>query len=219
MRHMFRVLLLAGLALLLTPALYAENDVMGKIEFDGRSHVERTSGVWVDGQYVGYLKELKGSKEVLLLPGEHTISVRQGGYQDFTERVQVQPGKTTVLHVSMAKAATLPLPREMATVIFDMEPSRAAVFMDSMFIGHVGELKGPGRGLLVPAGMHQFQVALPGYQTYETTIDVPVSGTIKLKTELAVAQSTPLSGPLLEENLNAAKPPSATPGAIAAPER
>jgi hypothetical protein len=28
---------------------------------------KRLSGVWVDGEYVGYLKELKGSKKVLLV--------------------------------------------------------------------------------------------------------------------------------------------------------
>jgi hypothetical protein len=51
----------------LLPALmYAGNDVMGEIQFEGKSHVEKTSGVWVDGAYVGYLKELKGSKKVLL---------------------------------------------------------------------------------------------------------------------------------------------------------
>src|SRR6266852_9735056 len=33
-----------------------ENDVMGEIQLEGISHVEETSGVWVDGQYVGYLK-------------------------------------------------------------------------------------------------------------------------------------------------------------------
>jgi hypothetical protein len=69
-------------AVVFTPAVYAGNDVMGEIEFDGKSKVEKTSGVWVDGQYVGYLKELKGSKKVLLLPGQHVITVRQGGYQD-----------------------------------------------------------------------------------------------------------------------------------------
>jgi hypothetical protein len=30
---------------------------MGEIQFEGKSHVEQTSGVWVDGEYVGYLKE------------------------------------------------------------------------------------------------------------------------------------------------------------------
>jgi hypothetical protein len=78
-------------ALFLSAPMYAENDVMGEIQFEGKSHVEKTSGVWVDGAYVGYLKELKGSKKVLLLPGEHLITVRQDGYQDFTERVVLQP--------------------------------------------------------------------------------------------------------------------------------
>ena len=62
-----------------TSTVSAGNRVMGEIQFEGRSKIERTSGVWVDGEYVGYLKELKGSKKVLLLPGEHVITVRQNG--------------------------------------------------------------------------------------------------------------------------------------------
>ena len=102
------ILLLVS-ALLLSPAMYAENDVMGEIQFEGKSHVEKTSGVWVDGEYVGYLKELKGSKKVLLLPGEHVITVRQDGYQDFTQRVVVQPGQKEVVRVAMERALTGPL--------------------------------------------------------------------------------------------------------------
>ena len=64
------------------PAIYAGNDVMGELQFEGKSKVEKTSGVWIDGEYVGYLKELKGSKKVLLLPGEHVITVRQDGFQE-----------------------------------------------------------------------------------------------------------------------------------------
>jgi hypothetical protein len=48
---------------------YAGNDVLGEIELLAASKVEKTSGVWIDGQYMGYLKELKGSKKILLLPG------------------------------------------------------------------------------------------------------------------------------------------------------
>ena len=78
--------------LLSTCAMYAENEVLGEIQFEGKSRVEKTSGVCVDGEYVGYLGELKGSKKVLLLPGEHVVTVRQDGYQDFTKRVVLQPG-------------------------------------------------------------------------------------------------------------------------------
>ena len=83
--------------------VYGTNDVMGEIQFEGKSHVEETSGVWVDGEYVGYLKELKGSKKVLLLSGEHLITVRQDGYQDFTQRISVQPGQTEVVRVDMQR--------------------------------------------------------------------------------------------------------------------
>ncbi len=37
------VLLLVSALLLLAP-MYAENDVMGEIQFEGKSHVEKTSG-------------------------------------------------------------------------------------------------------------------------------------------------------------------------------
>src|ERR1700693_4782547 len=92
------------LVLALVSSIYAENTVMGEIQFEGKSHVEKTSGVWVDGQYVGYLKELRGSKKVLLLPGEHVITVRQDGYQDFTERVVLQPGEKQVVRVAMERS-------------------------------------------------------------------------------------------------------------------
>ena len=52
------------------------NEVLGEIELVGATKVEKTSGVWVDGQYLGYLKELKGSKKILLLPGPHEIVAR-----------------------------------------------------------------------------------------------------------------------------------------------
>ena len=76
--------LLLGCLAFWPPALRAGNEVLGEIQLVGPTKVEKSSGVWVDGQYLGYLKELKGSKKVLLLPGEHEVSVRQAGYRDFT---------------------------------------------------------------------------------------------------------------------------------------
>lgn len=86
------------------------SDVLGEVQFEGKTSVEKTSGVWVDDQYVGYLKELTGSKKVLLLPGEHRISVRQNGYQDSTQEIVVQPGQTQIVHVTMNKAPTGAMP-------------------------------------------------------------------------------------------------------------
>lgn len=189
--------LLLVCALLLPAPMHAANDVMGEIQFEGRSHVEDTSGVWVDGGYVGYLKELKGSKKVLLLPGEHIITVRQDGYQDFTQRILVQPGQTEVVRVAMHEAPTGPFPDAMATVKIAVKPSRAAVFLDGLFVGHVGEFEGLGRGMLVAPGSHQIRIALPGYETFETKINPLANQKVVIKTDL-VKNGAPLAGPLIK---------------------
>jgi hypothetical protein len=194
-------------AMLLPASMYAENEVMGEIQFEGKSHVEKTSGVWVDGEYVGYLKELKRSKKVLLLPGEHAISVRQDGYQDFTARILVQPGQKEIVRVAMEKAPTGPLPDVTATVKIAVNPSRAAVFLDGLFVGHVGEFEGLGRGMLVAPGTHQIKIALPGYQTFQTDVNPLADQTVEIKTDL-VKNGVPLAGPLVKTETSAAKPSS-----------
>jgi PEGA domain-containing protein len=196
---------------LVSPTLYAENHVMGEIQFEGRSHVEKTSGVWVDGEYVGYLKELKGSKKVMLLPGEHKITVRQDGYQDFTERVQIQPGQKELVRVAMEKAPTGPLPDVTATVKVEVNPSRAAVFLDGLFVGHVGEFEGVGRGMQIGAGAHQIKIALPGYQTFETQINPVADQKVEIKTDLVKTDAS-LAPPLVKTEASDA----ATPAAVAA---
>jgi len=196
-------------ALLLSPAVYAGNDVMGEIEFEGKTKVERTSGVWIDGGYVGYLKELKGSKKVLLLPGEHVISVRQDGYQNFEQRVEVQPGQKYLVRVQMQKAVTQPMPAVTATVKIEVNPNRAAVFVDGQFVGHVGEFEGAGRGMLVAPGAHKIRVALPGYQTFETEINALANQKVEVKTDL-VKSNAGGEDPMLNPagNDHAAPPPS-----------
>jgi len=207
------------LVLALLPTVGAENAVMGEIQFEGKSHVEKTSGVWVDGQYVGYLKELKGSKKVLLLPGEHVITVRQDGYQDFTERVMVEPGQKQVVRVAMAKAPTGPLPQVTAQVKIAVNPSRAAVFLDGLFVGHVGEFEGAGRGMLVAPGSHQIRIALPGYQTFETSINPIANQKVEIKTDL-VKNGAPLTEPLVNTETGEATPPPPPPsGSTAVPQR
>jgi hypothetical protein len=135
MAHMRRIkrtacaVLLAMFCLLLADRGYAGNEVMGELIFEGKSKVEKTSGVWVDGQYVGYLKELKGSKKVLLLPGEHTVTVKQDGYRDYVQKVNLQPGDKVVVNVAMEKGPTGTMPAVTSQVKIVVNPSRAAVFL------------------------------------------------------------------------------------------
>jgi len=176
-------------------ALHAGNDVLGEIQLVGATKVEKTSGVWVDGQYVGYLKELKGSKKILLLPGEHEIVVRQAGYQDFTQKVGVQPGGKQVIRVTLAKDLRMQLPTITAEIKLSVVPDRAAVFVDGLFVGHVAEFGGVGRALLVAPGKRKITISLPGYQTFETEINLVANQKFQVKTELIKSGSTQPTSP------------------------
>jgi hypothetical protein len=219
MRKVLRVagaLLLS--ALLLPAAGVASNTVMGEIHFEGRSNVEKTSGVWVDGQYVGYLKELTGSKKVMLLPGKHTIQVRQDGYRDFTEEVTLQPGEKHDISIAMEKVSTGPISQVNSTVTISANPSRAAVFVDGLYVGHVHEFRGWGRAMLVTPGAHQIRIALPGYETFEADINPKPDQKVEIKTDL-VKSTVPLSDPLLapQGESNTAPAPGSLPSAAALP--
>jgi hypothetical protein len=176
-------------------SLHAQNKVLGEIELVGASKVENTSGVWVDGQYVGYLSELKGSKKLLLLPGDHEIDVRQGGYLDFVQTVSVRAGEKQSIDVKMEKDTRMPLPTITAEIKLDVKPNRAAVFVDGVFIGHIAEFTGVGKALLVAPGKHKIKISLPGYHTFETDIDLMANQKSTIKTDMVAggpAEGTPL---------------------------
>jgi hypothetical protein len=141
---------------------------------------------------------LKGSKKVLLLPGEHSISVRQDGYDNFDRRIQVRAGATQIVEVTMQKVAAAKYPAVTATVKISVNPSRAAVFLDGQFVGHVGEFEGVGRGLLVAPGTHKIRAALPGYQTFETDINPQPQQKVEVKTDL-LKDARPSSDPMLNQ--------------------
>lgn len=189
------LLLVFSMSPIFMPFLHAQNDVLGEVELSGASKVENTSGVWIDGQYVGYLSELKGSKKLLLLPGLHAITVRQGGYLDFVKTVSVRAGEKQTIAVKMEKDMRVVLPTVTAEIKLDVKPSRAAVFVDGVFVGHVAELGGAGKALLVAPGKRKITISLPGYKTFEADIDLVANQKSTVKTDLAQggpAEGTPL---------------------------
>ncbi len=163
---------------------YADNQVMGEVQFEGVTKVERDSGVWIDGQYVGYLKELKGDKKVMLLPGEHQISVRQAGLDDFVRQIVVEPGQKQTVRVAMQKSAGWITPSARSTLKLTVQPNRAAVFLDGRYVGHVGEFGGKFHSLEIASGKHRVKIELPGYRTFETEINLLAGQKSEVKTEL-----------------------------------
>ena len=180
----FVLIVLALILLRFAPGSYADNRVMGEVQFEAASKVERDSGVWIDGQYVGYLKELKGDKKVMLLPGEHEISVRQAGLNDFIRKIVVEPGQKQTVNVAMKRSVGWDTPSTTATLKLTVQPNRAAVFLDDRYIGHVGEFGGKFHSVLISTGKHRIKIELPGYRTFETEVNLLAGQESEVKTNL-----------------------------------
>ncbi len=164
---------------------WAGNEILGELALKPATSVERDAGVWIDGQYLGYLKELKGKRKVLLLPGEHRIAFRLSGYKDVESTISMEPGEKKTYRVTMLEDPSVVYPdlSDSGQVQIDVEPQRAAVFVDGNYAGHVDEFNGR-KGLWVSAGKHEFEIRLPGYQPFITEIVVNKGQRYRLETEL-----------------------------------
>ncbi len=172
--------------------LSAKNKILGEIDLSAQNRPAKSSGVWVDEEYLGYLQELKGSRKILLLPGKHEVAVRQDGYLEFRQTVVVEPGQTLVIPVRMRKNPKSVYPSVSSELKLSVDPDRAAVFVDGRFVGHAGEF---GRGMLLSPGKHQVTIDLPGYRSFSATVNLLPRQTATLKTTLLagrVGQADPL---------------------------
>jgi hypothetical protein len=163
----------------------AGNQIMGELGFAASAKADKTAGVWVDGQYVGYVNELKGDKKVLLLPGSHEISVRQTGYSDLTQTITTEPGKKTILTIKLDKNPQAQFSAVTGEIKLEVTPDRAAVFVDGHFAGTVNQFRGAGRAMLVAPGNHHIKIGLVGYQPFETDVMLLAKQKITVKTDLA----------------------------------
>jgi len=184
------LLLLAVSSIGVVGLLHAQNRVLAELRFVAHNRAEKTAGVWVDGQYVGYVKELDGDKKMLLLPGKHEIVVRQPWYKDYVEQAVLEPGQVHTVTLTMTKKTHTPVPDATAELKISAIPTRAAVFVDEQFAGHVDEFDGLGKAMLLTPGQHHVRIALPGYLPFETVVDLRPHQKLKIHTELVKGSIT-----------------------------
>lgn len=163
---------------------YAKDRTQAELRFVPATSVEAKAGVWVDGHYVGFVNELKGSRTVRLLPGQHEVVIRAPWYQDYVEHVSLEPGKTSTINVTMVKISPPVADPSAAELKVIVVPDRAAVFVDGQFVGHANEFDHWGQGLRVSAGEHKLSVALPGYLPFETTLTLQPHQKLRVSTTL-----------------------------------
>jgi PEGA domain-containing protein len=179
-----RTILSSVIVIAMACLLHAENRVLAEVRFVAHNRAEKTAGVWVDGQYLGYAKELTGDKKLLLLPGKHEIIVRQPWYRDYVEETLLEPGEVHTITLSLVKDIRTPSRDATGELKISATPARAAVFVDDQFAGHVDEFDGAGKVMLLTPGQHRVRLALPGYLPFETTVDLRPHQKLKIGTAL-----------------------------------
>jgi PEGA domain-containing protein len=175
---------------LLIGVVCAQNRVQSELRFAAHSNDEKTAGVWVDGQYVGFVKELAGEKKLQLLPGKHEIVIRQAWYNEFVQQIILEPGQVYQINVQLVKSAQLPTKDATAELKIAATPSRAAVFVDGQYAGHADEFDGVGKAMLLTPGQHRLHVALPGYLPFDTSVDLRPQQKLKIQTDLVKGSIT-----------------------------
>jgi PEGA domain len=169
-----------------------QNPKMGEVRFTADNQDERDSGVWIDGEYAGYVKELKGDRKVMLPSGEHELLIRQAGYKDFTKKLVVEADQVQTIAVVLEANPKLIYPgKDAAEFRLDIQPKRAAVFVDDGYMGHGGDFGGRFHSMLVSPGKHRLKITLDGYNTYETEIDAVASNKSQMKIALEKSGDAP----------------------------
>jgi hypothetical protein len=186
------ILALPFLFIILANTYGQQSAGMGEVRFSADNQDERDSGVWIDGKYAGYVKELKGDRKVLLPAGEHEIIIRQAGYKDLTKKLVVAPDEVQTIAVLLEENPKLTFPGTNAAELrLDIAPKRAAVFVDDGYMGHGGDFGGRFHSMLVSPGKHRLKVTLEGYKPYETEIDAVASSKSQMKIVLEKSGNAP----------------------------
>ncbi len=192
-----RLVISCVLALLfgaLTNVYGQQSSKMGEVRFTADSQDERDAGVWIDGKYAGYVKELKGDRKVLLPAGEHEFVIKQAGFKDLTKKIVVDPDQAPfqTVAVVLEENTKMTYPGSNAAELrLDIQPKRAAVFVDDNYMGHGGDFGGRFHSMLVSPGKHRLKITLDGYQTYETEIEAVASNKSQMKIVLEKGSNAP----------------------------
>jgi len=103
----------------------------------------------------------------------------------------VEPGTKSVVKVKMERDTRFQMPAVFSEIKLSVNPDRAAVFVDGLFVGHAAEFSGVAHSLLVAPGHRQITISLPGYETFHSDVDLEPHQKFKLQTNLVKSAAPP----------------------------
>jgi hypothetical protein len=164
---------------------WAAGSLQGEIELEAASRLERDAGLWLDGQYVGFVKDIEGRDRLALVPGTHDLLFKLIGYEDVLATIVVEPGTRKKYRVTMRERANVTYPDRESTAQLrvSVKPGEAAIFINDSYVGHVDRFGGRA-GMRLSPGTYRVTIALPGYRPFNTELTVRAGQTYEIKTDL-----------------------------------
>jgi hypothetical protein len=140
------------------------------------------AGVFVDGKFVGPAANFARAKTYTLPAGEHEILLTEPRFKDFSTKITVQPGKTTVLNQRMEALPTPKPPFGNLRVVQGGSGKFGAVYLNGKYMGHIDEFSNFAQGLLINPGEYQLKIAaVDGGQDHEEKITIKENQTTTVK--------------------------------------
>ena len=127
------------------------------------------AGVLADGKYLGPAANQGFARKYVLPSGEHEVTLTEPRYQDYSGKVTIEAGKTTVIRQSLQ---ALPPAKGPFGKLRTIGPDHfAAVFVNGKYMGHVDEFSNSGQRLLMAPGDYTVKIVPSGVgQPYEEKI-------------------------------------------------
>jgi hypothetical protein len=131
------------------------------------------AGVFVDGKYLGPAANFGMAKTYSLAAGEHELLLAEPRYKDFTAKIKIEPGKTTVLSQSMEPIPPPKPPFGRLRIVQGSNGKFGAVYLNGKYMGHIDEFSNFAQGLLIKPGDYQLKIApVDGGQEHSETITI-----------------------------------------------
>jgi len=134
------------------------------------------AGVFVDGKYLGPAANFRMSRKYAVPAGEHEVSLKDPRYEEYTTKVTIAPGKTTVLPYTLKPVALAQPP--FGAMKTDGGSKFDAVYINDKYMGHLDEFDGPNEKLLLNPGEYEVKIVpVSGGQAHEETIKIEADRT------------------------------------------
>lgn len=176
LRRITAVVVAIGMGVVCAAGAQAQGASKAELRLIPETRVERLAGVWVDGQYVGYVDQFKGRDTLTLASGKHSLIVRESGMEDMTRELNLAPGGALDLVVKLMEPdpqSVIPEgPGELKVIV---APESAAVYVDGKFAGPAVQFGSVGRVLRLPEGKHEVRISQTGYKDYVTSVEISAS--------------------------------------------